>query len=204
MDIWVFALFIVVIQSPSRVQFFVTLQTPVDCSKPGLSVPPSPKVCPSSCPLHRWCHPATSPSDALFSFCPSSLSASGTYPMNQLFKSYNQNTRVSGSASVLPKSIHSWLNPEINCFDLLALQGTLQHHSLKALVLWHSAFFMVQLSQLYMTTENTITLTIQTFIGRVMSLLFNTLSRFVIAFLPRSIVFWFHVCSYHLQVLLEP
>ena len=76
---------------------------------------------------------------------------------------------------------------KIDWFDLLAVQGTLrsllQHHSLKASILWHSAFFMVQLSQLDMTTGKTIALTIQTFVSRVMSLLFNTLSRFVIAFL---------------------
>ena len=65
-------------------------------------------------------------------------------------------------------------------------QCLLQHYSLKASILWHSAFFMVQLSQLYMTTGKTIALTIWTFVSRVMSLLFNTLSRFVIAFLPRS------------------
>ena len=77
----------------------------------------------------------------------------------------------------------------IDWFDL-AVQGTLrsllQHHSLKASILWHSAFFMVQVSQLYVTTGKTIALTILTFIGRVMSLLFNTLSRFVTVFLPRS------------------
>ena len=75
-------------------------------------------------------------------------------------------------------------------FDLLAVQGTLkslfQHHSSKASILWCSAFFIVQLSHPYMTTGKTIALTIQTFVGRVMSLLFNMLSRFVMAFLPRS------------------
>ena len=75
-------------------------------------------------------------------------------------------------------------------FDLLAVQGTLksllQHHGLKASVLQHSAFFMVQLAHLYMTTGKTIALTIQTFIGKMMSLLFNMLCKFVIAFLPRS------------------
>ena len=74
--------------------------------------------------------------------------------------------------------------------DLLAVQGTfrslLQHHSLKASILWHSAFFMVQLLQPYVTTGKTVALTIPAFVGRVMSLLFNTLSRFVITFLPRS------------------
>ena len=75
-------------------------------------------------------------------------------------------------------------------FDLLAVQGTLksllQHHSSKASILQHSAFFMVQLSHLYMTTGKTIALTIWTFVGKVISLLFNMLSRFVIAFLSRS------------------
>ena len=79
---------------------------------------------------------------------------------------------------------------KIDWFDLLAVQGTfrslLQHHSLKASILWHSAFFMVQLSQPNVTTEKIIALTIQTLVSRVMSMLFNTLSRFVIAFLPRS------------------
>ena len=78
----------------------------------------------------------------------------------------------------------------IDWFDHLAVQGTLksllQHHSLKASILWCSTFFMVQLSHLYMTTGKTTAVTIQIFVGKVKSLLFNTLSRFVIAFLPRS------------------
>ena len=79
---------------------------------------------------------------------------------------------------------------KIDQFDLLAVQGTLksplQHHSSKASVLQCSAFFMVQLSHPYMTPGKTIALTIQTFISKVMSLLFNTLSRFTTVFLPRS------------------
>ena len=78
----------------------------------------------------------------------------------------------------------------IDWFNLLAVQGTLQsllqHHSSKASVLCRSALFMVQLSHLYMTAGKTIALTIQTFVGQVMSLFFNTLSSFVIAFFPRS------------------
>ena len=74
--------------------------------------------------------------------------------------------------------------------DLLEVQGTLksllQYHSSKAPILWHSAFFIVQLSHPYMTARKTITLTRWTFVGKVMSLLFNMLSRLVIAFLPRS------------------
>ena len=75
-------------------------------------------------------------------------------------------------------------------FDLLAVQGTLksllQHHSSNASILWHSVFFIVQLSHPYMATAKTIALTRWTFVGIVMSLLFNMLSRLVIAFLPRS------------------
>ena len=78
----------------------------------------------------------------------------------------------------------------IDQLDLLAIQRTLrsllQHNSSKASILWHSAFFMVQLSRPYMTTGKTIALTRRTFVGKVLSLLFNMLSRFVVAFLPRS------------------
>ena len=78
----------------------------------------------------------------------------------------------------------------INGFDLLAVQETLksllQHHSSKALILWHSVFFIVQLSHSYMTTGKTIALTRLTFVSKVMSLFFNMLSRSVIALLPRS------------------
>ena len=78
----------------------------------------------------------------------------------------------------------------IDWFDILAVQGTLknllQHHSSKASILWHSAFFMVQFSHLYMTTGKIIALTRWTFVSKIMSLLFNMLSRFVIAFFPRS------------------
>ena len=78
----------------------------------------------------------------------------------------------------------------IDWFDLLSVQGTLksplQHHSSKVSILQCSAFFMVQLSHLYMTTGKTVALTIQTFVGKVIPLLFNMLSRFVMVFLPRS------------------
>ena len=95
------------------------------------------------------------------------------------------------SFSISPSSEYSGLiSLKIDWFDLLAVQGTfrnlLQHYSSKASILWCSAFFMVHLSQLYVTTGKTMALTIQTFVSRVMSLLFNTLSRLVIAFLPRS------------------
>ena len=85
--------------------------------------------------------------------------------------------------------------------DLLEVQGTLksllQHHSSKASILGHSDFFMVQLSHPYMTTGKTIALARRTYVGKVVSLLFNMLSRFVIAFLPRSNCFLIvHICTY--------
>ena len=68
----------------------------------------SPRVCPGSCPLHWWCHPAISFSDASFSFCPQSFPASGSFPISQLFASGDQNTGASASTSILPMSIQSW------------------------------------------------------------------------------------------------
>ena len=72
---------------------------------------PYPGVCPSSCPLHQWCHWAISSSDTLFFFCPQSFPASGTFPMSQLFPSDDQNTGISTSASILPTEVvsHSFL-----------------------------------------------------------------------------------------------
>ena len=95
------------------------------------------------------------------------------------------------SFSISPSNEYSGLiSFKIDWCDLLAIQRTLKsllhHHSSKALILWHSAFFMVQFSHPYMTTGKTIALTRQTFVDKLMSLLFNMLSRFVIAFLPRS------------------
>ena len=95
------------------------------------------------------------------------------------------------SFNIRPSNEYSGLIPfKIDWLDLLAVQGTLksllQHHSPKASILWCLAFFMVQLSHSYMTTVKTIASTIQTFVGKVMSLLFNLLSRFVIALLLRS------------------
>ena len=95
------------------------------------------------------------------------------------------------SFSISPsKEIPGLISFRMDWMDLLAVQGTLksllQHHSSKASILWHSAFFIVQLSHPYMTTGKTIALTRWTFVGKVMSLLFNMLSRLVITFLPKS------------------
>ena len=113
------------------------------------------------------------------------------------------------SFSISPSSDYSELiSFRIDWFDFLAVHGSLksllQHHSSKASVLQHSAFFMAQLSHPYMTTGKTIALTRWTFVGKVMSLLFNMLSRLVVAFLPRSehlLISWLPSPS---AVILEP
>ena len=113
------------------------------------------------------------------------------------------------SFSISPSNEYSeMISFRMEWFDLFAVQETLksllQHHSSKTLILWCSAFFMVQLSHPYMTTGKIIALTIWTFVSKVMSVLFNTLSRFVIAFLPRSK----HILILRLQsqssLILEP
>ena len=113
------------------------------------------------------------------------------------------------SFNISPSNEHPGLiSFRMDWFDLLAVQGTLkgllQHHSCKASILRRSAFFIVQLSHPYMTTGKTIALTRQTFVGKVMSMLFNMLSRLVITFLPRSkclLISWLQPPS---AVILEP
>ena len=122
--------------------------------------------------------------------------------MSQLFASGGQSIGVSASSSVLLISFKTdWL-------DLLDVQGTLksfhQDHSSKATILQHSAFFIVQLSHPYMTNGETRALIRQAFVGKIMSLLFNMLSRLVLAFLPRSnhlLLSWLQSPS---AVILEP
>ena len=150
----------------------------------------SPRTCSNSCPLSWWHHPTIS------SLCRSLL----------VLPSISLSIRVFSNVSVLcirwPKywsfsfSINSsneyskLISLNVDWFDLLAIQGTLtshlQHHSSKTSILWHSAFFTVQFLQSYMTTGKMTALTIWISVGKVMSLLFNALSRFVKAFLPRS------------------
>ena len=141
------------------------------------------------------CHPFLLP--------PSSFPESGSFPI------VGSSHQVAG---VLELQHQSWIfRPHFFqdwLVDLLAAQGTLkslfQHHNSKASILWCSAFFTVQLSHPYMTTGKTIALTIWTFVSKMMSLLFNTLSRFVKAFLPRSkclLISWLQSLS---LVILEP
>ena len=116
---------------------------------------PTPGAYSNLCPLSQWCHPTISSSVIPFSSCLQSL-----------------------PASILPMNIQDWFPLALTGL-IFAVQGTLkcllQHHSVKVLILWCSAFFMVQLSHAYMTTGKNIALTIQTFVGKAMSLLFNTL-----------------------------
>ena len=110
--------------------------------------------------------------------------------MSQFFASGGQRIGVSASASSPSNEHLGLMSFRMDWLDLLAVQGTLksplQHHSSKASILWHSAFFMVHLSHPYITTGKNIALIRWIFVNKVMSLLFNMLSRLVITFLPRS------------------
>ena len=165
----------------------------MDCSMPGLPVH---HQLPESTQTHvHQVGDAIQPSHPLsvvpFSSCLQSFPASGSFPMSQFFASSGQSIGASASALVSPSKDYSRLiSFRFDWFDLPAVQGILknllQHHGLKASILWHSVFFMVQLSHPYMTIGKIIALTIQIFVSKVISLLFHMLSRFVIAFLPRS------------------
>ena len=168
---------------------------------------PTPGVYSNLCPSSRWCHPAISSSVVPFSSCPQSLPASGSFPKSQLFAWGGQSIGVSASTLVLPMNTQDW--SPLGWTGWISLQpkglsSLLQHHSSKASIFWCSAFFIVQLSHSYMTTGKTIALTRQTFVGKVMSLLFNMPSRLVITFLPRSkclLISWLKSPS---AVILEP
>ena len=134
---------------------------------------PTPRACSNSCPSHRWCHPTISSSVIPFSSRLQSFPASGSFPMSQLFTSGDQTIGVSVSGSVLPMNIQGWFPLGLTGLISLQSKSLLQHHSSKTSVLQCSAFFIVQLSHPYMTTRKTIALTRQTFVGKVMSLLFN-------------------------------
>ena len=151
---------------------------------------PAPRAYSNSCPLSRWCHPTISCSVVPFSSRPQSFPASGSFPMSWFFTSGGHSIGISASLSVLTMSIQDWFplgwTGWISLQSKGLLKSLLQHHSSKASFLQCSAFFIVQLSHPYMTTRKTIALMRWTFVGKVMSLLFNVLSRLVIAFLPRS------------------
>ena len=196
-------------QSVSSVtQSCPTLCNPMDCSTPGLPVHHQlPEF--TQTQVHRVSD-AIQPSHPLPSPSPPALNLSQHQGLFQWVSSSHQVAKVL-EFQFQHQSFHWTLRTDsfrMDWLDLLAVTGTLksllQHHSSKASILWCSAFFIVQLSHPYMTTGKTIALTRRTFFGKVMSLLFNMLSRLVISFLPRSK----HLLISRLQspsaVILEP
>ena len=153
--------------------------------------PPCPLLTPRvySKSLSQWCHPTISSSVIPFSSCLQSFPASGSFQMSQLCISGGQSIGVSASASVLSMNIQDWSPVGLTGLISLQSKSVLQHHSSKASIFWCSAFFMVQLTHPYMTTGKTIALTSWTFVGKVMSLLFNMLSRLV-----RSLIYQVNFC----------
>ena len=168
---------------------------------------PTPGAYSNSCPSCWWCHPTISFSVVPFSSQLQSFPASGSFPMSVLLIRWRK--YWSFSFSISPSSEYSGLiSFRMDWLDLLSVKGTLktllQHHSSKVSILQHSTFFIVQISHPYMTTGKSIALTRRTFVGKVMSLLFNILSGLVIAFLPRSkclLISWLQSPS---AVILEP
>ena len=199
-----FGFTLLVVQSHSC----TNLCNPTDCSMPGF------------CVLHHllefaqteihWVSDAILPSHPLSSPSPPVLNFSRHQSLFQWIGSSHQVPRVLELRfSISTSKEYSRLSSlKIDWFDLLPVQGTLkrllQHHSSKVSILHHSAFFMIQHLHSYRTTGKTTALTIQTFVGKVMSLLFNMLSRLVIAFLSRSkclLILWLQLWP---AVILEP
>ena len=163
-------------------------------------------LCSNSCPLSRWCHPTISSSIVPFSFHLQSFPPSGTFPMSQFFASGGQS--IEASASVIPVNIQGWF--PLGWTDLISLvsrglskvfsNSTVPKHQFFGTqpTLWYNCHIFTWLPQ------KIIALTIWTFVGKVMSLLFNILSRLVIAFLPRNkclLISWLQSSS---AVILKP
>ena len=174
----------------------------------GLPCPSStPRVYSHSCPSSRWCQPTISSCHPLL--LPPSIFPSIRVFSNESILCIRWPKYWSFSFSISPSNEYSELiSFRIDWFGLPVVQGTLnsllQHHSSKTSIFWHSAFFIVQLSHPYMTTGKTIALTRWIFVGKVIPLLFNMLSRLVITFLPRSnrlLISWLQSPS---AVILEP
>jgi len=168
---------------------------------------PIPRVHPNSCPLSQWCHPTRSSSVILFSSCLESFPASGSFPMSQLFSLGGQSIGVSASTSVLPTNIQDWFPLGWTGWIFLQSKGlsrvfsntTVQKHQSSVL----SFLYSPTLTSIH-DYWKTIALTRRTFVDKVMSLLFNMLSRLVITFLPRSkhlLISWLKSPS---AVILEP
>ena len=180
------------VQSSHSVVSPCPLCDPRNCSTPGLPVH---HLIPESTQTHvHWVDDAIQPSHPLSSPSPPALNLSG-----KSIRGFSNESALrirwpkywSFSFNISPSNEHPRLiSFRIDWLDHLEVQGTLKsllhHHSSKASILWHSTFFIVQLSHSYMTTGKAIALTRWTFVGKAMSLLFNMLSRFVIAFFLRS------------------
>ena len=175
----------------SVVQSCPTLHNSMDCSTPGFTVH---HKLPEYTQTHNyWVGNAIQPSRLLLSPSPPAFNLCGSIRVfsDESGLHIRWPKYWSFSFNISPSNEHPGLiSFRMDWLDLLAVQGALksllQHHSLKASILWDSAFFIVQLSHPYMTTGKTIVLTKWIFVGKVMSLLFNKVSRLVIAFLPRS------------------
>ena len=161
----------------------------------------------NSRPLSQWCHPTISSSVVPFSFCYNLSQHQGLSNESVLHIRWPKYWSFTFSISPFNEYL-GLISFRMDWMDLLAVQGIfkslLQHHSSKASILQRSAFFTVQLSHPYMTNGKTIALTRQIFVGKAMSLLFNMLSKSVIAFLPRSkclLISWLQSPS---AVILEP
>ena len=171
------------------------------CPSPALG------VYPNSCPLSQWCHQASHP---LSSPSPPALKLSQHQGLFKWVSSSDQVAKYwSFSFNISPFNEHPGLiSFRMDWLDLLAVQGTLksclQLHSSKASILQHSAFCTVQISHPYLTTGKTTALTRQIFVGKVMSLLFNMLSRLIITFLPRSKHLLIYGYSHHLYWFWSP
>ena len=196
------------VQFSSVTQSCLTLWDPMNCSTPGLSIY---HQLPESTQTHVNCvSDAIQPSHPLSSPSPPALNLSQHQGLFKWVSSPHQVAKDwSFSSNISPSNEHTGLiSFRMDWLYLLAVQGMLkslvQHHSSKASILLHSAFFTVQLSNSCMTTGKTIAFTRWTFVGKVMSLLFNMLSRLVITFLPRSkclLISWLQSPS---PVILEP
>ena len=168
---------------------------------------PTPGVHSGSRPSSLWCHPAISSSVVPFSSYPQSLPASESSPMSQLFAWGGQSTGVSALASVLPKKSQGWSPSEWTVWISLqskGLSGVLSNTTVQKHQFFGAQPSSQSNSHPYMTTGKTIALTRRTLVGKVMSLLFNMLSRLVITFLPRSkclLISWLQSPS---AVILEP
>ena len=167
----------------------------------------TPRTCSNSCPSSLWSHPTISSFIIPFS---SRLQSSQHQGLFKWVTIYHQVAKVL-EFHLQHQSSNEYsgvISFRMDCLDLLVVQEKLkkllQHHSSKASVLWRSAFYIVQLSHPYMTTRKTTALTKWIFVGKVMSLLFNMLSRLVITFLPRSkhlLISWLQSSS---AVILKP